>query len=293
MALHLITGYAGREHITSQDQGAYNEATFGAGEFVLERGNKFAHQVLTNNSVRISDGEAMMQGRFIRMAAGTTEEISIDNGSQGKYRNDLICIKYSKDASSSVEKAEFVVIKGAETTGTPADPTYQSGDITDGTATVNHMPLYRVRLNGINIESVTPLFEVKISMVEYMDNYELLPATADRLGGVKVGAGLNINAQGVLSAKNLEFVEVELTPVNCTIPGGFSAQGIGVQGDTLNKYFGNNPIITELVLRSDGANFNYNFVCRVNGYYISAGVYNPWNEPVAIRKVVLKGYKVS
>ena len=49
MSLHLITGYAGVEHITSADQGSYNAAMMGEGQFVLERGNKFAASIISNN----------------------------------------------------------------------------------------------------------------------------------------------------------------------------------------------------------------------------------------------------
>lgn len=198
MALHLVTGYAGREHITSADQGAYNMATYGAGNFVLERGRKFAATVISNNSVSIADGEAMMQGRYIKMPSGTSEEIAIDNGSQGRNRNDLICIRYEKNASDSVESTSLVVIKGTETTGTATDPTYNNGTITDGNDTIADFPLYRVKLNGINIETVTALFDVKTSMVDYMDNYQIQPATSSRLGGVKTGDGIT-NNNGLIS----------------------------------------------------------------------------------------------
>lgn len=198
MALHLVTGYAGREHITSADQGAYNMATYGAGNFVLERGRKFAATVVSNNSVSIADGEAMMQGRYIKMPSGTSEELVIDNGSQGKNRNDLICIRYEKNASDSVESTSLVVIKGTEATGTATDPTYNNGTITDGNDTIADFPLYRVKLNGINIETVTALFDVKVSMVDYMNNYQIQPATSNKLGGVKIGDGIT-NNNGLIS----------------------------------------------------------------------------------------------
>ena len=160
MALHLVTGYAGTEHITSADQGAYNMATFAEGEFVFDRGNKFAATVVSNNVVSIADGEAMMQGRFIKMIAGTSEDVTIENGTQGMNRNDLICIRYEKNASTGVETASFVVKKGTETSSTPTDPEYTTGDITDGQDLVNEMPMYRCTLNGLNL-SITTLFTIK------------------------------------------------------------------------------------------------------------------------------------
>lgn len=166
MALHLVTGYAGTEHITSADQGAYNMATFAEGEFVFDRGNKFAATVVSNNVVSIADGEAMMQGRFIKMIAGTSEDVTIENGTQGMNRNDLICIRYEKNTSTGVETASFVVKKGTETSSTPTDPEYTTGDITDGQDLVNEMPMYRVVLNGLNIASIAELFVIKAAFAD-------------------------------------------------------------------------------------------------------------------------------
>lgn len=233
MALHLITGYAGREHITSADQGAYNIATFGAGNFVLDRGQKFSANILTNNSISIADGEAMMQGRYIKMPSGTTENVTIQNGTNGKFRNDLICIRYEKNPSNATESTSFVVIKGTESTGTPTDPSYNNGNITDGDATITDFPLYRVKLNGINIDSIEPLFQIKISMVKYMDDYQLPVASSDTLGGVKVGNRLTIS-NGTLNTMSYSVGDSK-TPVYFS--GGVPQKGKGIfsQNIRINK----------------------------------------------------------
>lgn len=199
MSLHLVTGCAGEAHITSADQGAYNMATYGGGEFVLDRGNKFVTTLVSNNAITVADGEAMMQGRYIRMTPGTSETVAIDNGSTGMKRNDLICLRYEKDISTGFESASLSVVKGTPSSSTPTDPSYTHGDITDDDDPVNEMPLYRVYINGLNIETITPLFTVKVSMVEYMDEYQLPIAAANRLGGVKIGSNISIADDGKIS----------------------------------------------------------------------------------------------
>lgn len=199
MALHLITGYAGEEHITSADQGAYNMGTFGEGEFVLDRGSKFAATVVTNNQITIANGEALMQGRFIKLAVGTTESVTIDNGSSGMKRKDLIVLRYSKDAGTGIESVALAVKKGTPSSGTPSDPAVTTGTITDGTDLVNEMKLYRVNLDGLNIVSVDTLFSLKTTMVEYMDEYQLPVADADTLGGVKIGTNITRASDGKIS----------------------------------------------------------------------------------------------
>ena len=67
-----------------------------------------------------------------------------------------------------IETTEIVVIKG--TAGaTATDPTYTSGDILAG-ATQDDFPLYRVSLNGLNIEKVTPLFSTVPNLNELNTN---------------------------------------------------------------------------------------------------------------------------
>lgn len=224
MALHLITGYAGREHITSADQGSYNAATFGNGDYVFDTGKKFKYTILSNNSIRIEDGEAMMQGRFIKMPAGTTEDVTIENGTQGMRRYDLIVIRYEKDASTSVESTELIVIKGTASASTPIVPTHNHGDINNDGAIINDMPLYRVSLNGLNIESVTALYTLQKSMSNFMSNYEIVPATASSLGGVMVGDGLQVNNAGRISLPSITsggYVG-ETTDVHPTQGGSFT-----------------------------------------------------------------------
>ena len=202
MALHLITGYAGTEHITSADQGAYNMGTFGEGEFVLDRGNKLGATVVTNNSITIADGEALMQGRFIKLPVGTTESVTIDNGTSGMKRKDLIVLRYTKDSGTGIESVALAVKKGTPDASSPADPSITTGTITDGTDLVNEMKLYRVNLDGLNITSIDTLFSVKTTMVEYMDEYQLPVADANTLGGVKKGVNVNIAEDGTISVPN-------------------------------------------------------------------------------------------
>lgn len=158
--VHLVTGYAGQAHVTAADDGSFNTAIFGVGQYVLNIGNKLAASVVTNNKITVSDGDILMQGRHIRLNEGSTVDLTIDNGAQGKLRNDLIVARYTKDAVSGVEEVNLVVIKGTAVDSDPADPEYTSGDIINDHALLNDMPLYRVPLNGLTVGTLTPLFSV-------------------------------------------------------------------------------------------------------------------------------------
>lgn len=158
--IHLVTGYAGQEHVTAADQGAFNSALLGNRQLVLGKGNRLAASVVTVNQIRVLDGDIYMQGRYIRLNEGNYVDLAIANGTQGYNRNDLIVARYTRNEVSGVEDVSLVVIKGTNATGTPADPAYTVGNILDDHAILNDMPLYRVPVNGLNVGTLVPLFTV-------------------------------------------------------------------------------------------------------------------------------------
>ena len=201
MALHLVTGYSGKAHITSADQGALNAATFGRGNYVLNAGQQFTARVITNNSINVLDGEVIMQGRHIRMESGAFEKVTIENGAQGYFRNDLICIRYAKDSITGIENAAFVVIKGNPDASAAIDPAHNKGSILDGILTVD-FPLYRVPLNGLNIGALVPLFEAKGNIDERMSAVETGKVDKVQGKGLSTNDYSNAEKQQVASNKN-------------------------------------------------------------------------------------------
>ena len=159
MTTHLVTGYAGNEHIKSEDQGSFNASFFGAGQFVMEAGNMMEASIIDNNTVRILDGDLLMQGRHIRIKPNTYEDIIIETGNAGVNRFDLIVMEYTKDEPTGIEGSNIKVIKGTATAGTPTLPEYINGNILEG-ANLNQMPLYRVKVEGVVLSDITPLFEI-------------------------------------------------------------------------------------------------------------------------------------
>lgn len=158
--MHLVTGYAGTAHVTAADQGTLHTAIFGNGEFVFNKGNKLSASAISSNTVRVLDGDIMMQGRYIRLNEDNFVDLTIESGVQGVYRHDLIVVRYTKDDRTGVEEVNLAVIKGSYAASDPADPAYTAGDILEKHELLNEMPLYRVILNGLNIEAVVPLFTV-------------------------------------------------------------------------------------------------------------------------------------
>lgn len=158
MAIHLVTGYAGGAHITSADSGALNAGIVGNGDYVLNTGTKLAASIISNNIIRIADGDAIIQGRHVNLKSGTHEDVIILNGAQNMRRNDLIVLQYEKETASGIENVYLTVLQGVPATGTAADPAPTTGNILAGD-TLHEMPLYRVKLEGLTVTAVEPLFE--------------------------------------------------------------------------------------------------------------------------------------
>ena len=154
---YLETGDTGRA-ISAESDGALLAGIFGNAKYVLENGSQFNAEVQSNNIVKISDGDAVMCGRHVRIPANDSALVTINNGHSGTNRIDLIVFRYTKD-STGKEATELAVIQGEDSTGVAIAPTAIEGDILTGAMQAD-FPLYSVELNGINIVNVTALFEL-------------------------------------------------------------------------------------------------------------------------------------
>ena len=190
MAIELVTGFTGKAHITSLDVAKFNAGAFGAGEYVFAGvgDEKLKATMASSNKVHIASGNAMMQGRHFHVdAAGV--DLTVQTGTQGQKRNDLVVARYAKNASTGIESVDLVVIKGTPTTGTPADPAYAKGDILNGNALANDMPLWRIPLNGITVGAPVKLFKEFTSAKDAWDSVSQIETGSVTLtptaGGVK------------------------------------------------------------------------------------------------------------
>lgn len=173
----LLDGFADGPHITVEQVGSANQGLYGPSDYVMDAGRNAEAQILTNNSIRIFDAVFVIQGRRDVIAANDYEDINIDNGAQGMNRNDIIVRRYTKDESSEIERTEYAVIKGTPTPSVATDPDVTVGNIRNGD-TLHEMKLYRVKLEGLNIVAIEPLFQVLMNMNK-INKY--LSDTSDKL----------------------------------------------------------------------------------------------------------------
>lgn len=170
MAIELVTGKKGTVHVDSADDGALYAAIAGKGEYVLDLDDRLACTMTTANKAHVASGHGLMQGRHWLIDAEGVD-LTIQNGTQGQKRNDLIVARYECDAKNgNIESVALKVIKGTPTTGTPADPACTRGDILEGAALVNEQPLWRIPLNGITVGTPIQMFDVLTPAKEAWDS---------------------------------------------------------------------------------------------------------------------------
>ena len=154
--MKIVTGYAGEAHITSNDDQGLLQGIFGTGNYILPVRNRFAATLISSNELQIADGEGLLQGVHFRVEPDTVDSLTIENGSQGMQRIDLVCARYETNAETEIESVSWVVKKGTPAASNPATPSVTPGDLLAGD-TLAEFPIYSIRLNGITIQSVTLL----------------------------------------------------------------------------------------------------------------------------------------
>lgn len=180
--MQLNTGYAGKPHVTAENCADLNRGIVGSDSYVLPVGAQFEVELVTNNLLKIKDGCGCMQGRQVSIAKGQTDEITIENGTQGEKRIDLVVIRYSKNADTGIETAIPFLVKGIPSENNPVRPEHLEGDIRGGDLTAD-WPLYELYLDGISVTNVKPLFDVLMSVDSLNRNLE---ATKNNLSCLQV-----------------------------------------------------------------------------------------------------------
>lgn len=206
--MELVTGYGGKAHITPENWADLNRGFSGMESYVTETGRKFEAELISNNLLKIHDGCGIMQGRQVVIPKGQSDEVTIQNGTQGMKRIDLVVERYTKNPDTKIETTETVLIKGTPSTN-PTVPAYTVGDIRSGDMKAD-WPLYEVELNGINVVEVRPVFKTLVNMSEIQEmltelnskSYEIIKSSN---GYVKKYADGRFEAWAKTDIKNSDF----------------------------------------------------------------------------------------
>lgn len=168
MGVKLMTGATGEQNIQAADDRECLAGITGLNSYVFPTGSRLKATLVDANTITIGTGAGSLQGS--RFRCSTTTTVNIQSGTQGQYRHDIVGLHFSREASGR-EGLEFQVLTGTPAASASAakDPAYKAGDLLKGDAKA-FMPLYRVKLSGINAANPEPLFSVLTPLATLVDS---------------------------------------------------------------------------------------------------------------------------
>ena len=161
--MKIITGKTGRPHVTSRQFRGMMEGIIGQDSYVITHGENLEPELMTNNKLKIKSGMMCHHGNISTVEIGTYDEVTIQNGTQGMKRIDLIVNRYSKEEGSEIEENNWVVIQGIPSAETPVAPVYTEGNLQEGDL-VDDCPVFEAHLDGINVTEIKKLLSVTPDM---------------------------------------------------------------------------------------------------------------------------------
>ena len=157
--MKIMSGKTGAPHVTSQQFRQLVEGTVGQGSYILNSGENLEAELSSNNLLKIRSGIMSHHGNLSIVDIETYDEVTIQNGTQGMKRIDLIVNRYTKNDETGIEENEWVVIMGTPDAESPVAPAYTEGNLQEGDL-VDDCPVFEVHLDGINVTEVVNLLSV-------------------------------------------------------------------------------------------------------------------------------------
>lgn len=157
--MELITGYQLEDHVTSLQDAMWHRGIW-KDDCIISVGENLKAEIISNNEIRVRSGILNMQGKFCSIDMNTYDSLTINNGTAGENRIDLIVARYEKNSETQVENVSLKVIQGTPSLDTPSVPSYTEGNIDNGDL-IAELPLYEVHIEGINITKVECVMEVQ------------------------------------------------------------------------------------------------------------------------------------
>lgn len=102
--------------------------------------------------------------KIMTIANKDSETLTIQTGTNGLKRYDIVAMRYQRDEKTQIETATLVLIKGTPAEN-PKDPELQNGNILNNDY-IDDYALYRIKMNGILVETVEQLFQILTPLAE-------------------------------------------------------------------------------------------------------------------------------
>ena len=153
-AITIYTPSDATPHIYAEDDAQLHRGMIG-GSGIMLADNNLACTIVNNNTVRLASGLYSNQGYIIVVEGGTTADLSVESGTAGAYRHDLVVSHFTRGSGSTADSHVFEVVRGSDASSASGatDPTLTQDDLTIG-GSERSEAVYRLIINGTTIESV-------------------------------------------------------------------------------------------------------------------------------------------
>lgn len=256
--MELITGAAGKPHITPLQDSMWHRGIVGMENCVFNYFTNFEATEVSATQVRIGAGIGQLQGRYFCIEPNKSDNVTISNGTSGYRRTDTICAKITVNESEKTEAASWEVVKGTpEVVGPewPAAPSIPQGELDSG-STEAYMAMFNVLIDGTSIYEIRPAYKTP------SNNFELDPTR-------RISSGDDLNDYKDFGCWLCPTVDINKTLKNSpSTGGGFSIRVM--RGTGANSYR-----VQEAIGR-EGQRF---FRALLNG------VWNEWKTDIGITKL--------
>lgn len=208
MALDLVIGHKGEDHITASDFAQIFKDVFGGAEtigpdscFILERPTLSANIADNTITLSIAWGRYLLQGRYV-YGNGTVTKTTSGVATAGNKRKDAIVIKFTR--VNNIESVSYEIVNGTETSGTPSLPI-----VPDAGGNIESNSTYRMLIGYLNIdgasvscESLEEYGTLKVNRVRslyncYKNYIQTLPAVSVK-GSCTGKDGSTFNLENIL-----------------------------------------------------------------------------------------------
>lgn len=180
--MKIVTGKTGTPHVTSRQFRGMMEGIIGQDSYIITHGENLEPELVTNNKLKIKSGMMCHHGNISTVEIGTYDEVTIQNGTQGMKRIDLIVNRYSKVEGTGIEENNWVVIQGTPAAEDPVAPAYTEGNLQESDL-VDDCPVFEAHLDGINVTEIVKLLDVSPNMSTLNAD---LSDLISKLNGIKI-----------------------------------------------------------------------------------------------------------
>lgn len=153
-AITIYTPTSAGAHIYAEDDAQLHRALLGGSGITLAD-DHLTCTIINNNTVRLSSGQYSNQGYMLAVEGGTTQDLTVQSGSQGAFRHDLVVASFVRGGGDTADTHVFAIVKGTDATteSGATDPTLQQDDLTSG-GTNRQEAIYRLIINGTTLAAV-------------------------------------------------------------------------------------------------------------------------------------------